>query len=93
MSSDLKGHINIGNDTENKLIQAGIDSYKKLVATGAEQAFLRVQTIDPGACLSFLYGLEGAITDTKWNELPADRKQELIHFYNLARKNSPDCKD
>jgi DNA transformation protein and related proteins len=84
MASDLTKRINIGSDTENKLIQVGIDTMAKLTAAGSEKAFLKIKTIDPGACLSLLYGLEGAILGIKWNELPSDRKQELKQFFNLA---------
>ena len=59
MKSDLSKHTNIGKDTEAKLIQVGIDSFEKLKSVGTEQAFIRLQTIDPGACISLLYGLDG----------------------------------
>ncbi|HLO57417.1 MAG TPA: TfoX/Sxy family protein [Bacteroidales bacterium] len=87
MATDLTYHVNIGKDTEAKLVSVGIDSMKKLVALGSEKAFLKIQTVDPGACLSLLYGLEGAILGVKYNEIPAERKQELKQFYSLARKN------
>lgn len=86
MKSDLINQINIGKDTENKLIQAGIDSFAKLKAIGSEQAFLRLQTFDPGACIDLLYGLEGAIQGIKWNELPKDKKQALLQFHKMANK-------
>lgn len=86
MESDLSNQINIGKDTEAKLIQVGIDSYEKLVAIGSEGAFIRLQTIDPGACLSLLYGLEGAIEGVKWNNLSADKKQALQQFYKMTKK-------
>jgi len=84
----LSGLINIGKDTESKLIQAGIDSFEKLKAAGTEQAFLRLQVLDPGACLSLLYGLEGAIEGIKWNELSAGRKEELLQFHKMSQKKS-----
>ncbi len=87
MKSDLSAHINIGKDTEAKLIQIGIDSFEKLRSVGTEQAFIRLQTVDPGACLSLLYGLDGAITDTRWNELSTERKQALLHFYKRVKKH------
>ena len=86
MESDLSNQINIGKDTEAKLIQVGIDSYEKLVTIGSEGAFIRLQTIDPGACLSLLYGLEGAIEGVKWNNLSADKKQTLQQFYKMTKK-------
>jgi len=86
-TTTLSGKINIGKDTESKLVSAGIDSFEKLEELGSEQAFLRLQALDPGACLSLLYGLEGAITGTKWNELSADKKRELQEFHKLSQKN------
>ena len=86
MASDLRNRINIGLDTESKLLRVGIDSFSKLESIGSEQAFLRLQTIDPGACLSLLYGLDGAINGIKWNEISAIRKQELQQFYKMAKK-------
>lgn len=85
MSSDLSHHINIGKDTETKLIQVGIDSYEKLVSIGSEGAFIQLQTIDPGACLSLLYGLEGAIEGTRWNELSSEKKLSLKEFHKRTK--------
>ncbi len=84
--SDLSKHINIGKDTEEKLIQVGIDSFEKLISVGSEQAFIRLQTIDAGACINLLYGLDGSLSDTKWNKLPTQRKAELLEFYQLVKK-------
>jgi len=86
MASDLSNQINIGKDTESKLMQVGIDSYEKLASIGSEGAFIRLQTIDPGACLSLLYGLEGAIEGVKWNKLRSDKKQALQQFYKMTKK-------
>jgi DNA transformation protein len=86
MRSDLINQINIGKDTESKLIQVGIDSFAKLQSIGSEQAFLRLQTLDPGACLDLLYGLEGALQGIKWNKLPQDKKRALQQFHKMAQK-------
>jgi DNA transformation protein and related proteins len=86
MKSDLRTHINIGKDTESKLIQVGIDSFDKLKSLGSEQAFIRLQTLDPGACLDLLYGLEGAILGIKWNELPKEKKMALQEFHKSMQK-------
>lgn len=86
MASDLSNQINIGEDTKAKLIQVGIDSFEKLASIGAEQAFIRLQKLDPGACLSLLYGLDGAIEGIKWNKLSPERKQELQQFFKMAKK-------
>jgi DNA transformation protein len=85
-ASSLSGRINIGKDTESKLIQAGIDSFEKLEALGSEKAFLRLQAFDSGACLNLLYGLEGAIQGIKWNELSSEKKQELLQFHKMTKR-------
>ena len=86
MESDLSQQINIGKDTEARLIQVGISSFAELKAVGAEQAFIRLQTVDPGACLSRLSALEGAIQGVRWHSLPARRKEELRAFIKMVKK-------
>lgn len=84
--SDLLKQINIGKDTASKLKQSGIETFEDLQAAGSEQAFLRIQTIDPGACIQLLYGLEGAIEGVKGNQIPAHKKHELLQFYKMAKR-------
>lgn len=86
MASVFKNKVNIGKDTETKLIRAGIDSFEKLTTLGSEQAFIRLQTIDPGACINLLYALEGAILGVKSNKLPLERKQVLLQFFRAIKK-------
>jgi DNA transformation protein and related proteins len=83
---DLSKIINIGKDTEKKLHQAGINSLEQMADLGSEQVFIRLQTIDPGACLNLLYGIQGAIEGTKWNELSTEKKQQLLDFYKRVKK-------
>lgn len=85
MSTDLSNIPNIGKDTETKLIQVGITSYAELKAAGTEQAFLRLQSLDPGACIHLLYGLEGAIEGIPYSKLSAEKKQELREFHRLTK--------
>ena len=84
--SNLQDHINIGKDCAKKLQQVGINTFEELQAVGSEQAFLRIKAIDSGACLSMLSALEGAILDIRWHNLPPERKQELIRFFNETKK-------
>lgn len=72
---------NISKVSEGLLNQAGIhtiDEYKK---TGSKAAFLRIRQIDNTACLSMLYGLEGAIEDKRWCNLDAEIKKDLLDFF------------
>lgn len=86
MKSDLSKLPNIGKDTEAKLIKVGITTAAELKEAGVEQAFLRLQAIDQGACLSLLYGLAGAVEGVKWSQHSPQRKQELQEFYHQAKK-------
>ena len=56
-----------------------------LVALGAEQAWLKLQAIDPGVCLHQLYALEGAVQGILKKELDPARKQELKDFLNAHK--------
>ncbi len=86
MNSDLSKQPNIGKDTESKLIQVGINSYADLLAAGTEQAFIRLQALDPGACIQLLYGLEGAIRGIPATKLSKETKQELTEFHRMTKK-------
>lgn len=85
MNSDLSKQPYIGKDTEAKLIQAGISTFAELQTVGTEQAFLRLQTLDPGACIQLLYGLEGAIEGVDAKMLSSEKKQELREFHRMSK--------
>lgn len=86
MKTDLSLQPNIGKDTEAKLMEVGIRNYTELQTVGTEQAFLRLQTLDPGACIHLLYGLEGAIEGIPSTKLSAEKKQQLREFHRMANK-------
>lgn len=73
---------NIGPHAEHQLIEVGISTPEDLLSLGAEQAWLKVQTIDPGVCLHMLYGLEGAVQGIPKAHLDPVRKRELKEFMN-----------
>lgn len=79
--NDLTNRINIGKDTAAKLMQVDINSVDELITLGTEQAFIRLQALDAGACLCLLYSIDGAISNTKWNKISTERKQELKTFH------------
>lgn len=76
---------NIGNVVEQQLNAVGIATADQLAQTGAEQAWLKIQTIDKSACIHRLLALEGAIRGIKKTDIPADRKAELKEFYNTHK--------
>jgi DNA transformation protein len=87
-SSTLSGRINIGEEIEIKLNGVGIDSLEKLEKLGSRQAFLRLQTLDPEACLNLLYALEGAIEGIRWHDLSREKRQELLQFHKMAQMSN-----
>ena len=76
---------NIGKTVEQKLIEVDIETPQQLKEIGAEQAFVRLATVDEGACLSMLCALEGAIQGIRWHNLDKNRKEELKEFLRLKR--------
>lgn len=72
---------NISRVTESKLIEAGINSPEQLIEMGSKDAFIRIRANDPTACLSMLYGLEGAVEGIKDKFLSSDTKEELKAFF------------
>lgn len=73
---------NIGKEVESQLNKVGIFTYDELKDIGAEKAWLKIQQIDPSACIHRLLALEGAIYGVKKTELSQERKAELKDFYN-----------
>lgn len=73
-------------DVSEMLKSGGIFSYDRLKELGTEQAFLRIISNNPSACLSLLYKIEGIITGIQWTELPIERMQELNQIYSLAHR-------
>lgn len=85
--AELTSMMNIGREMSKKLASVGIDTAEELIFTGAEQAFSRLRETYPNVCLVHLYTLEGAITNTEYNGLSADRKKELKKFCDSLKSN------
>lgn len=83
--SELTSLPNIGKVVAEKLKEVGITTPDELRKVGAEQAFIRLQTIDEGACLCMLQGLEGAVQGIRWHNLSKERKEELKQFFRMKR--------
>lgn len=56
---------NIGKEVERQLNQVGIMNKEDLENTGSTEAWLKIQAIDPSACIHRLMALEGAIQGIK----------------------------
>ncbi len=72
---------NIGETVERQLNQVGIYTLEQLKECGSKQAWLKIRSIDPSACIHRLYALEGAIQGIRKQQLPEKVKKELKDFY------------
>ena len=72
---------NIGKAVEAQLIQVGIETPEALREIGAKAAWMKIQGIDPSACIHRLLVLEGAIQGVKKTVLPDAVKADLKVFY------------
>lgn len=77
---------NIGKVIEKQLNQVGIFTEDDLKTIGPKQAWLKIQEIDPSACIHRLLALEGAARGVKKNALPDDVKADLKEFYQWNKK-------
>ena len=82
---ELSKLLNIGKAVEAQLVQAGIETPDALRETGAKAAWLKIQEIDPSACIHRLMALEGAIRGVKKTMLPDAVKADLKAFYQDHR--------
>lgn len=77
MNSPLKLR-NIGPKSAAWLRQVGLRTEEELRAIGALEAFMRVKRAGFKPSLNLLYALEGALMDCHWQEIPAERRSELL---------------
>ena len=69
---------NIGPKSAAWLRQVGLRSRADLEAVGTVEAFMRVKRAGFKPSLNLLYALEGALRDCHWQEVPDDRRGELV---------------
>lgn len=81
----LTSMMNIGREMERKLTSVGIGSAEELIAAGAKEAFSRMKAAYPQVCLVHLYTLEGAIHNTEFHSLSAEKKKELKQFSDALK--------
>ncbi|MDH3325025.1 MAG: TfoX/Sxy family protein [Candidatus Peregrinibacteria bacterium] len=88
---DFKSLINIGDAIASDLNKAGVKDLKEMTKLGTEEIFFRHFQAQggwkKGMCSCWLYVIEGAITNTKWNEIPSKRKKELCEYVKKVRES------
>jgi hypothetical protein len=66
------------------LRQTGVRSLDDLKAAGSLSAYVRIKRAGFKPSLNLLYAMEGAILGCHWQDLPEDRRSELILAANAA---------
>lgn len=69
---------NIGPKGAAWLRQVGLRTLEDIAAIGTVEAFMRVKRAGFKPGLNLLYAIEGALLDCHWQEVPEERRQELI---------------
>jgi DNA transformation protein len=69
---------NLGLKSKEWLASVGVHTLDDVVSLGVVETYRRVKAAYPEkVSLNLLYGLQAALLDLPWNELPPDIKQEL----------------
>lgn len=85
-SNNLSELPNIGEVLAQRLIEVGVETVEDLKSLGSENTFIRLKTVDEGACINELLALEGAIQGIRWHNLDEARKEELKVFQKRLQK-------
>lgn len=80
---------NVGPKSAAWLRQVGVRSAEDLFRIGPVDVFLKVKRAGFRPSLNLLYSLAGAIDDCHWTDLPAERKEGLIHDLEDAESDNP----
>ena len=75
---------NLGAASVNILRAIGIQSYDDLQRVGPVEAYTKIKTRGINVSKVMLYALQGALTDTHWNDLPKEQKNQLLEQAEIA---------
>ncbi len=84
--------MNVGPKSAAWLRQVGIRSREDLAAHGAVGAFAKIKRAGFRPSLNLLYALEGALLECHWQQLPEERRGELLIAVDAALALLPNAK-
>ena len=93
--NELTALPNIGEKLAAQLRESGIETAEELRRVGSREAWVRILSRDPSACIMRLSALEGAIRGIRWHDLDPETKAELKQFYRSytpGKKSKPPTK-
>ena len=80
---------NIGPKSAAWLRQVGLRSFEDLQRVGSVEAFAKIKRAGFKPSLNLLYALEGALLDCHWQQLPEERRGELLVAWDAAAAALP----
>ncbi len=80
---------NIGPKSAAWLRQVGVRTADDLIALGAVGAFVKVRRAGFKPSLNLLYSLEGALVGCHWQEIPPERRAQLLADLEQASAQLP----
>jgi len=80
---------NIGPKSAAQLRQVGVRTIEDLRAVGSLEAFVKLKRAGFKPSLNLLYSLEGALLDCHWQQVPDERRSELILAADAASASLP----
>ncbi|MEN1940186.1 TfoX/Sxy family protein [Luteimonas sp. MJ174] len=80
---------NIGPKSAAWLRQVGLRTPEDLMEAGPLEAFMRIKRAGFKPSLNLLYSLEGALRDCHWQDVPDERRVELVAAAEAAIADLP----
>ena len=80
---------NIGPKSAAWLRKVGLRSFEDLQRVGSVEAFAKIKRAGFKPSLNLLYALEGALLDCHWQQLPEERRGELLMAWDVAAAALP----
>ena len=79
---------NLGPKSAEMLADAGITTREELEACGVVKAFVAVEQHGHSPSLNLLWAMEGALTDTPWELIEPDLKEQLKEELEKVRHDT-----
>lgn len=81
--------LNVGPKSTAWLRQVGIRTEQALREVGAVGAFVKVKRAGFRPSLNLLYALEGALTGCHWQQVPPERRSQMLEEVEAAEAGLP----
>lgn len=81
--------LSVGPKSTAWLRQVGIRTEEDLRAAGAVNAFVKVKRAGFRPSLNLLYSLEGALTGCHWQQVPGERRSEMLEAVEAVEAGLP----